>query len=159
MVGGGVNHDEGCGIHHREARRQRHAQGCRCQGVGAKTTGAAQAGHGLAYLQVLYAFTDCLHDACVFRAGHKGQGRLHLVLVLHDQQVGEIQAGGLDFNQHLARLGLGRGSFGPGQGVDAHRVFTKPSVHEKVSKNRWPIIGPGLAVVRAQSVSGVTLPG
>ena len=42
--------------------------------------------------------------------GHKGQRRLHLVLVLHDEQVGEVQAGGLDLDEHLARLGGGVGS-------------------------------------------------
>ncbi len=44
-------------------------------------------------------------DAGVFGARHEGQGRLHLVLVLHDQQVGKVQARRLDLDQHLARAG------------------------------------------------------
>ena len=33
---------------------------------------------------------------------------------------------------HLARLGLGRGQFLPGPGIDAHRVFAQPGMHGEV---------------------------
>ena len=109
VVRGGINHDEGCGVHHSKSRWQRHAQGRARNRVATKAARATQAGHGLADLQVGDAFAHRLHDASVFRSRHKGQGGLHLVLVLHDQQVGKIQAGGLDFDQHFARFGRGGG--------------------------------------------------
>ncbi|MCY1536104.1 hypothetical protein D9M68_715460 [compost metagenome] len=129
MPRGGVDHDEGCPVHRRETRRQGHAQLRGRQSVGAEAAGAAEAGHALAHLQVLHAFPHRAHDARVFGARHKGQGGFHLVLVLHDQQIGEIQAGGLDFNQHFARLGLGGRQFFPHQGFDADRVFAQPGLH------------------------------
>ena len=39
-------------------------------------------------------------------ARHERQRRPDLVLALHDQQVGEVQAGGADCDAHLARAGL-----------------------------------------------------
>jgi hypothetical protein len=97
----------------------------------AEAAGAREAGHVLPDLKVLDAFAYGLDDAGVFGTRHKGQGRLDLVFVLHDQQVGEIQAGRLDFNQDFAGLGLGRRQFFPGQGVYAGGIFTKPGLHER----------------------------
>ena len=134
MVRGGVNHDEGGRIDKREPLRQGHAQVGGGQRVGGKTASTRQAGHVLAHLQVAHAFTHGLHNAGVFRAGHKGQGGLHLVFVLHNQQVRKIQACRLDFKQHLALAGLGGRQFFPGQGVNAHGVFTKPGMHESSPK-------------------------
>ena len=134
VVRGGVNHDEGGRIDKREPLRQGHAQVSGGQRVGGKTAGARQTGHVLAYLQVAHAFAHGLHNASVFRAGHKGQGGLHLVFVLHYQQVRKIQARRLDFKQHLALAGLGGGQFFPSQGVNAHGVFTKPGMHESSPK-------------------------
>ena len=88
----------------------------------------------LADFQVGNAFAYRLHDARIFGARHKWQRWFHLVFVLHDQQVREIQAGSLDLNQHLAGLGLRGGHFFPGQGVNADGVLTKPGMHGKFSK-------------------------
>ena len=97
--------------------------------MGTKTASTAQAGHCLSHLQMCHAFTYGLHDASVFRARHKRQRRLHLIFVLNDQNIGKVQAGSLDLQQHLARFGLGCGQLGPGQGVNADRVFTEPGMH------------------------------
>ncbi len=102
----------------------------------AKAAGAAQAGHALAHLQVLHAFAHRAHHTGVLGTRHKRQRGLHLVLVLHDQQIRKVQARGLDLDQHLTGLGLGRGQFFPGQGVDAHGVFAEPGMHG-VSSVKW----------------------
>ena len=129
MVRGGVNHDEGRCVDRRKTGRQRHAQRSWRQRVRAKTAGARQAGHALADLEVGDAFAHRLDTASVFGTRHKGQGRLHLVLVLHDQQVGEVQTGGLDGDAHLSGARHRRGQLFPGQGVDTDRVFTEPGMH------------------------------
>ena len=121
----------------REAFWQRHTQCRRGDGVGAKAARARQAGHVLAYLQVGHPFAHGLHGTGIFRARHKGQGGFHLVLVLHDQQVGEIQARRLDLDQHLARFGLGGGQLLPGEGVNAGRVLAKPCMHHQSPYSVW----------------------
>ena len=136
MVRGGVNHDEGRRIDIRKTRRQRHAQRGRCDRVGGEAAGAGQAGDVLADPQIGDASAYGPHHAGIFGAGHKRQRRLDLVFVLHDQQVGEIQARRLDFDQHFARPGLRRGQFGPAQGVNAGGGFTKPGMHVKISENK-----------------------
>ena len=80
-------------------------------------------------LQVRHAVADRLDHAGVLGARHEGQRRLDLVLVLHDQQVGEVEARGLDLDQHLAGLGLGRRQLLPLQRLDADRVLAKPCMH------------------------------
>jgi hypothetical protein len=129
MVGGGIGHDEGGRIDEAEAVGQRHAQCGRRQRVGAEAARARQAGHALAHGQVAHAFAHGLDHACILRARHEGQRRLHLVLVLHDQQIGEIQAGRLDFEQHLPGARRGRGQLRPLQLVYARGRGAKPSVH------------------------------
>ena len=129
VVRSGIGHDEGGGIHCRKACRQGHAQLGGGQGVGAKTARARQAGHSLTDFQMRHAFAHGFDHAGVFRARHKGQLRLHLVFVLNDQQVWEVQAGGLNFQQNLARRRGGGGQFFPGQRVNACGVFAKPCVH------------------------------
>ena len=76
-----------------------------------KAAGTRQAGHVLPTCRCFTPLTHCDHGACVFGPGARRAGGLHLVLVLHDQQVWEIQAGCLDFDENLARpLGWGVGS-------------------------------------------------
>jgi hypothetical protein len=129
MPGGGIGHDECRSVDWGKLGGQRDAAVRRCHGMGAKPAGATQAGHGLSNLEVLDAFTHRANHPGVFRARHKGQGRLHLVFVLHDEQVGEIQAGGLYLDQDFTGLGFGGGQLGPFQGFDADGVFTQPSMH------------------------------
>src|SRR6218665_2662491 len=43
--------------------------------------------------------------ALLFGAGDEGQGGVFLVFVVRDQQMGKIQAGGPDRDQHFAGLG------------------------------------------------------
>ena len=83
----------------------------------------------LSDFQVRYAFAHGLNYARVFGAGHKGQGRLHLVLVLNNQQIGKVQRSGFDLDQHLARFGAGCWQLLPAQFVYANRVLAKPGMH------------------------------
>ena len=83
----------------------------------------------LAHRQVLNAFAYGLHHTRVLGAGYKGQGRLDLVLVLHNQQVGKVQGGCLDFNQHFAGFGHGCGQLLPDKGIYAGGVVAKPGMH------------------------------
>ena len=106
MVGSGINHDEGCRIDQGEAWGQWHAQRGWSQGVGGKTASPGEAGHGLADLEVRDPLANRLNHPCIFRAGHKGECRLDLVLVLHNQQVRKIQASSMNFHQYLACTGL-----------------------------------------------------
>ena len=124
VVRSGISHDERGAIDGRKTSGQRHAQFGRCQGVGAKATRTRQASHGLSNLEVRDAFSQGLHKACVFRTRHKGQFGFHLVFVLNDQQVWEIQTGRLDFDQHLTGARCWSGPFFPSEGVHPDRVFT-----------------------------------
>ena len=49
-----------------------------------------------------------------------------------DQDVGEIQAGGFDLNQHLSGFWMGCGQLFPVQGINSGGVFAKPGVHKSV---------------------------
>ena len=139
MVGGGIGHDEGGGIDKGEVGRQRHAHGGGCQRMRGEPARARKTGHMLAHLEMFDTFAHGLHHAGVFRARHKGQGRLDLVFVLHDQQIGKVQAGSLDFQQHLAGAGLRCGLLGPFQCFDAGGGGAEPCVH---------ILSPDLLEVR-----------
>jgi hypothetical protein len=86
-----------------------HSAGRR-DGVGAEAAGAGQARDVLAHAQLRHAFSHGGHHAGVLGTGHERQRGLHLVLVLHDQQVGEVEAGRLDFHQHFPAFGCGAGS-------------------------------------------------
>jgi hypothetical protein len=129
VVGRRIGHDEGRRIDEGKARRQRHAELRRCDGVGAEAAGAGQAGHRLADLQLRHAFAQGRHHAGEFGTGHEGQGGLVLVLVLHDQQVGKVEARRLHLDHHFARAGGGRRHFLPLQCFDADRVFAEPGLH------------------------------
>ena len=128
-MGRSVGQDErGC-IVERESGRQRHHEAGIDDRVRAEAAGAAEGGDVIADLQVPDAFADRLDDAGVLGARDEGQWRLHLVLVLHDQDVGEVQARGLDRDAHFAGLRLGRGQFLPDQGIDADGVLAQPGMH------------------------------
>lgn len=73
----------------------------------------------LTHLQMGDAVAHGLHDARELRAGHERQGWLDLVLVLHHQQVGKIQACRADLDEDLARLGSRVGQFCPRLRPDA----------------------------------------
>ncbi|MOA37885.1 hypothetical protein D3C78_1595140 [compost metagenome] len=98
--------------------------------MAAEAAGAGEAGDALPHGQVRHPVAQGADHACVLRAGHERQGRLDLVLVLHDQQVGEVQARRFDFNQHFAGLGHGGRHLRPLQGIDAGGRGTQPSLHE-----------------------------
>ncbi len=135
MVGGGIDHDESRSVHGVEAWREGQAQFGRRQCVGGESAGPRQTRHGLAHFQMFHLTADGFNHASVFRARHKGQGRLHLVFVLYDQQIGKIQTGGLNANQDLICPRRGRGQFGPLQCLYTNRVLAKPSFHGFFLKN------------------------
>ena len=54
--------------------------------------------HVLANFEVRDAFPHGLHHACIFRPGHEGQGRLHLVFVLNNQQIRKVKRRGFDLD-------------------------------------------------------------
>ena len=70
-----------------------------------------------------------LDDAGELRARRERQLGPHLVLALHDQQVGEVQRGRVDRDQHLVGRGLRGGALAPLQGRGAVQRFTHPGVH------------------------------
>ena len=135
MEGGGIDHDESRSINGVEAWREGQAQLGRRQGVGGEAARARQARHGLAYFQMLHIAPDGFNHASVFRARHKGQGWLHLVFVLNDQQIGKIQTGRLNSNQNFICPWGGCGQFGPLQCLYTNRVLAKPSFHGFFLKN------------------------
>jgi len=76
------------------------------------------------------AVADGLDDASQLAARRKRQRRLHLVFVLHDEQVGKVQARSADGDPNLPGLRLGSGHFFPDKGLDANGILTKPSMHD-----------------------------
>ncbi len=90
----------------------------------AKPLCARKAGHRLAECLTLRP-RPVLRPRIPSRA-QRAEG-LDLVLVLHDQQVGKVQAGGLDLQQYLAGAWLGCGLLGPLQGLDPGWVV--PCMH------------------------------
>ena len=99
---------------------------------------AMQANHRLANLEMRDSFADSFDHARKLRARHKGQRRLELVFVLHDQRVRKIQAGSLDRHAHFASLGLRRGQFFPLERIDAGGVVAEPSFHDESPLFRRP---------------------
>jgi hypothetical protein len=133
MVGGAVRADEGRGVVEGEAARQRHDEIGIHAGVRGEAAHAAERRDGVADLELRHAVAHRVHHAGVFRARHERQRRLHLVLVLHDQQVGKVEAGRADGDPHFARLRLRRGQFLPRQGFGADRVVADPGMHGVIS--------------------------
>ena len=105
--------------------------------MGAESSGTRQTCDVLPNPEMSHTFTQRLNDSGVFGAWHKWQRGLHLVFVLHDQQVREIKAGSLNFDQHLTGSRLRGRKFFPDQSVDAGGCFTKPSMHADVSSLSW----------------------
>ena len=61
--------------------------------------------HPITDLWPLHTCTDSLDHAGNFRARGKGQGRLELVFVFNDENVGKIDAAGLDRDDNLTLAG------------------------------------------------------
>jgi hypothetical protein len=112
-----------------EAGRQRHDERRLHHRMRAEAARAAERRDRVTDLQVRHAGADGFDHASVFGARHERQRRLHLVLVLHDQQVREVQARSADRDTHFILLRLGRGQLFPAQRLDADRVLAKPGMH------------------------------
>jgi len=94
-----------------------------------EATGACEARNALPGLEVRHAFANRRDDPRVFRTRNERRRRLELVLVLDDQDVGEVQARGLDLDEHFTRLGLRRRQFLPLDRIEAGGVFAQPGMH------------------------------
>ena len=66
---------------------------------------AAIAQDAVAGFEAAHAGAQALDDAGKFGRGREGEGRLRLVLAGDDQRVEEIERGGLDGDDRLARAG------------------------------------------------------
>ncbi len=103
MQGGAVDQGKAGGDDQVHARRQlqhRVARGNHLFGVGADRH---DGGDRVADLYMLHFLAHGQDRAGHFGAGSERRRRLHLVLALDDQRVGEIDAGALDGDAHLAR--------------------------------------------------------
>jgi hypothetical protein len=129
MVRGTVGEGERCAVLERNAWRQREQPGRVDAGMGAEASGTDERRNGVAHLELRDACSNGFDDARELRSGHERQSRLELVLVLHDQQIREIQARRADGHAHLAGSGLGRREFLPRQRFDACWLFAEPCVH------------------------------
>ena len=133
-MGRAVGENE-CGrVVERKTGRERQHCCSVCDCVGGKTPSSTERRHSVAHLQVCDIAANGIDHARVFGARNEGQRRFHLVFVLHDEQIREVQARCADCDPHLACLRLGCRHFFPDKCLDANGIFTKPSMHAGVSR-------------------------
>ena len=103
---------------------------------------AAIAGcHALAQLHAVHARAQLAHRAGAFQPHHVGQRGLVLVAAMRHQQVGEVDAGGADADQHLARTGGRRRDLADmGSGVEFAQFLDDQRAHGEFSLG-WPESG------------------
>ena len=108
MPGGAVGKGKNCSEWIRHAGRHKN---CHCSGGNnflGKSTHPAEADDLVALFYVAHTRAYADYITSDFRAGGKWQRRLYLILLLNDEDIGEIDARGAHANFYFTGCGLAR---------------------------------------------------